>query len=105
MDMGVHLCVHSEKEKPTISLSYDVLLETMVSANPIVVEERSKYQGSDLTAGGGSPAEKNPQHILVSFGKGWARCNNSACFSWISVHPIYFLHLIHTKFLGTFIHP
>lgn len=33
MDMGVHLGVHSEKEKPTTSCNYAALLEAMVPAN------------------------------------------------------------------------
>lgn len=104
MDMGVYLCVYLEKEKLIISFSYDVLLEIMVFVNFIVVEERSKYQGFDLTVGGGSLVEKNLQYILVFFGKGWVRCNNSVCFFWIFVYLIYFLYLIYIKFLGIFIY-
>lgn len=43
VDMGVHLCVHSEKEKPTISLSDAALLEAMGAADPTVMGERGKW--------------------------------------------------------------
>lgn len=83
MDVGVHLCVCSEKEKQQSTLIMLLFWRLWC------------------------PAEKNPWHLFAPLQEchRLGEYNNNAHCSWISVHPIYSLYLIHIKLLGGILHP